>query len=424
LHTGVAHERDGARSRYGAGDRRIEHRVRKSPSAQLGGRPSAILLAGLHEALAPISGGQGSAASSPPTRPGSVRAKGRHRTRPSPSSLGARSPTKGSVVPALPGPGSGSPTWIFIVLGAAATVALLTPLVRRSGALRPVHAPAALPPGPIDAAGTAVAYRGNERYAAPALAAGVAVLPREPEEEVRGGREAAVVPPVAPADDPVAAYRRADEMGDPTAASNLGVLLEEQGDTEGALAAYRRAAERGDANGAFNLGGLLAQRGDLAGAIAAFRRADERGDGAGASSLGVILERQGDVDGAIAAYRRADERDDVNGAFNLGGMLAERGDMPGAYVAYQHADQRGDAAAASNLGVLLEQQGNLDGALAAYRRADQRGDANGAFNLGVLLAQSGDPSGAQAAYRRALERGKGQIADMASSALRELASQR
>ena len=42
------------------------------------------------------------------------------------------------------------------------------------------------------------------------------------------------------------AYRRADERGDPGGASNLGMLLAERGDLEGAEAAWRRADERGD----------------------------------------------------------------------------------------------------------------------------------------------------------------------------------
>ena len=52
-----------------------------------------------------------------------------------------------------------------------------------------------------------------------------------------------------------------------------------------AEAAYRRADERGDPGGAYNLGMLLAERGDLEGAEAAWRRADERGDSGGACNL-------------------------------------------------------------------------------------------------------------------------------------------
>jgi hypothetical protein len=75
-----------------------------------------------------------------------------------------------------------------------------------------------------------------------------------------------------------AAYRRADERGDPGGASNLGMLLAERGDLERAEAAWRRADERGDSGGAYNLGMLLAERGDLEGAKAAWRRAADSPD--------------------------------------------------------------------------------------------------------------------------------------------------
>ncbi len=155
-------------------------------------------------------------------------------------------------------------------------------------------------------------------------------------------------------------------------------------------------------------------------AIAAYRAADKRGDPAAASNLGVLLEQQGDVAGALAAYRRADERGDPNGALNLGCLLAERGDVPAAIAALRRADKRGDPTAASNLGALLEQQGNTYGALAAYLRADARGDAKGALNLGTLLARQGDLAGARDAFRRAGQRNDPQVSEQARTALRQL----
>ncbi|MBV9947381.1 MAG: hypothetical protein JOZ69_11070 [Myxococcales bacterium] len=55
------------------------------------------------------------------------------------------------------------------------------------------------------------------------------------------------------------------------------MLLELRGDIAGAEAAYRRADERGDPVGSFKLGGLLEERNDFAGAAAAYGRASERG---------------------------------------------------------------------------------------------------------------------------------------------------
>jgi peptidoglycan hydrolase-like protein with peptidoglycan-binding domain len=121
-----------------------------------------------------------------------------------------------------------------------------------------------------------------------------------------------------------------------------GVPLEVQTDMAATLAAYRRADQSGDPTGAFNLGVLLEERGEPAEALAAYRRADQRGHGAAASNLGVLLEERGEPAEALAAYRRADQRGDPPGAFNLGVLLEERGELAEAEAAYRRADQPGD----------------------------------------------------------------------------------
>jgi hypothetical protein len=181
------------------------------------------------------------------------------------------------------------------------------------------------------------------------------------------------------------AYRQAEEEGHPSAASNVGVLLEHRGDMVGAEAAYRRADERGDATGAFNLGSLLAERNDLVGAETAYRRADKRGDAAAAFTLATLMERRNDLFGAEAAYRRADER--------------------------------GHTSAPARLGMLLEQRGDMSGAEAAYLRADAGGDPTGSFKLGMMLEGRQDHAGAEAAYRRATDRDDGYVAELANAAL-------
>ena len=99
----------------------------------------------------------------------------------------------------------------------------------------------------------------------------------------------------------------------PTAAVNLGVLLEEQGDADGAKAAYQQAIDSGHADqapkAAVNLGVLLKEQGDADGAKAAYQQAIDSGhpDQApmAAFNLGVLLKEQGDADGAKAAYQQA-----------------------------------------------------------------------------------------------------------------------
>lgn len=74
------------------------------------------------------------------------------------------------------------------------------------------------------------------------------------------------------------ALRSSDEDGDATAATQLGLLLTEQGDAAGAIAAFRRADERGDALGAYHLGLALQQGGaDLYEVASALTRAERRG---------------------------------------------------------------------------------------------------------------------------------------------------
>ncbi|MDB5064078.1 MAG: Tetratricopeptide repeat protein, partial [Chloroflexi bacterium] len=99
----------------------------------------------------------------------------------------------------------------------------------------------------------------------------------------------------------------------PQAARNLGVLLAEQGDVEGARAAFQQAIASGHPDeaprAARNLGLLLAEQGDVEGARAAFQQAIASGhpDEAprAARNLGLLLAEQGDREGARAALRQA-----------------------------------------------------------------------------------------------------------------------
>jgi tetratricopeptide (TPR) repeat protein len=169
------------------------------------------------------------------------------------------------------------------------------------------------------------------------------------------------------------------------AALNLGVVLEQRGDGEGALTAYRRADDRGSAGGANNLGVLLQERGDREGALASYRRADDRGLADASYNLAMLLEEQGDEAEALAAYRRADERGHAAAATSVGVLLMGRGDEAEALAAWRRADELGSAAGSLNLARLLAQRGEGEGALQAYRRADERGHPEGAHDLGVLL---------------------------------------
>ena len=79
---------------------------------------------------------------------------------------------------------------------------------------------------------------------------------------------------------------------------------------------------RGDPNGGFNLGVLLDEHGDVNGAVRAYRFADQRGHAAAACNLGAILAEHGDASGAEEAFNRANQRGDSNAVFNLATLLS------------------------------------------------------------------------------------------------------
>ncbi len=87
---------------------------------------------------------------------------------------------------------------------------------------------------------------------------------------------------------------------------------------------------------------LLEARHAINQAADAYRRATDRGHDGAASNLGILLEEQGQLAAAEAAYRKADQRGDAAGAFNLGACMEEQGNLTAAYHAYHRAEQRGN----------------------------------------------------------------------------------
>ena len=160
-----------------------------------------------------------------------------------------------------------------------------------------------------------------------------------------------------------AAWRRAIDIEDPKvkdiAAVNLGILLAEQGDLEGARAAFQLAIDSGDkaqaARAARSLGVLLAHQGDVEGARAAFQLAIDSGDKAQAAraarGLGVLLSQQGDAEGARRAFIEVMESEDqeqsAKAAINLGDLISGQPETPltlGTYQIANHASWRHHAA--------------------------------------------------------------------------------
>jgi tetratricopeptide (TPR) repeat protein len=215
-------------------------------------------------------------------------------------------------------------------------------------------------------------------------------------------------------DGAMAAYRKAIALNDKHAVAhnNLGVALEARNDWDGAVAAYRKAVALDPHYAAAqgNLGNALRHLGDLDGAIAACRKAIDLDlkDASTYTELGLALAAKGDRDGAIVAFHTALAANpkDAKTCSNLGAGLAGVGDLDGAITAFLKAialDPK-NAGAHYNLALARNSKGDLDGAIAALRQAvgcnPKFGDAY--YNLGNLLHNKKDLDGAIAAYRQAL----------------------
>ena len=178
-----------------------------------------------------------------------------------------------------------------------------------------------------------------------------------------------------------AAYQQVIDSGHPdkapTAEYNLGLLLEGQGDVEGARAClpagHRLRTPRRGVKGQSQPGGLLRAKGMWRAPRAAYQQAIDSGhpdQAPMAARNAPVVQDQGDVEGARAAYQQAIDSghpDQAPGATaSLALLLEGQGDVEGARACYQQAIDSGhpDAAplATVSLGMLLEGQGDVEGA--------------------------------------------------------------
>lgn len=191
----------------------------------------------------------------------------------------------------------------------------------------------------------------------------------------------------------------------------LGAALQMQG--KDSLHALEMAAQLlpDDAEAHSNLGAVLRELGQQDGATTSYRRALQiNPDYAEAhNNLGISLQETGQLEDAVASYRRAIQ---IKPGYaepnnNLGTALRELGRLDDAVASYRRALQINPnfAQAHNNLGVALLDLGQLDAAAASYRLALQiKPDyAEAHYNFGNVLRRFGQLGEAAESYRRAVE---------------------
>ncbi len=193
---------------------------------------------------------------------------------------------------------------------------------------------------------------------------------------------------------------------------NLGIVLNEQGNTDGAIAHYRQAVELRPsyAEAHYNLGGLLVHKGQPDEAIAHYEKALEinPADAEAHNNLGATLFASGRVDEAVTHYRKAIaiQPDYADASCNLAIALLSKGDLDGAIAGYSAclAVSPNQAEAQYNLASALFRIGRTDEAIAHYQKVlelrPENADAHA--NLGSVFLAKGRVRDAIAQYRDAL----------------------
>ena len=193
---------------------------------------------------------------------------------------------------------------------------------------------------------------------------------------------------------------------------NLGITLNDQGDTDGAISHYREAVELwpGYAEAQYNLGRLLVQKGQVDEAITHYEKALEinPADAEAHNNLGAALFAIGRVDEAIVHYRKAlaIRRDYADASCNLASALLSNGDLDGAIAYYSGclAVSPNQVEAQYNLATVLLRTGRTDEAMAHYQKVLELSpdNADARANLGSVFLAKGRVRDAIAQYRDVL----------------------
>ncbi len=193
---------------------------------------------------------------------------------------------------------------------------------------------------------------------------------------------------------------------------NLGIALNEQGDTDGAISHYREAVELRPVyeEAHYNLGRLLAQKGLVEQAIAHYEKALEINpyDADAHNNLGATLLANGRTDEAIAHYRKAlmIQPDYADASCNLAGALLSKDDLDGAIAYYSAciALSPNQPEAQYNLASALFRRNRMDEAIVHYQKVLELSpdNADARANMGSAYLAKGHIQDAIAEYRHVL----------------------
>jgi tetratricopeptide (TPR) repeat protein len=195
--------------------------------------------------------------------------------------------------------------------------------------------------------------------------------------------------------------------------NNLGWILSQKGQLDGAIEQYQKALEINPnyAEARNNLGVTFAKQGQADAAIAQYQKALEMAPDydQAHNNLGDALLQKRQVDEAIAQLQKALEINPnyAEAHYNLGNALLQKGQDDNAITEYEKALKINPnyADAHMNLGNVLFQKGQVDQAIARYQKALEISPNYAAANnnLGSAFLQKGRVEEAIARFQKALQ---------------------
>ncbi|MFE2345714.1 trypsin-like peptidase domain-containing protein [Kitasatospora cineracea] len=202
------------------------------------------------------------------------------------------------------------------------------------------------------------------------------------------------------------------EANDPDGLINLGALLAEEEDYDGAARCFESAATLGDSMGAHNMGAVSFMQGNLEAAQEWYERAIQGGERMSIGALGLVHEKLGNQDEAVALWKHGTEAGDPGSALHYSDWLRSKWQSDEAVEALRvAADGKIPLAALSYAGVLLRRKDHetanayVSRAYAAAVEQGELGDPIGCLMAGVTAYSFGDVRLGKKWWSRAQERG-------------------
>ncbi|MEU6545674.1 tetratricopeptide repeat protein [Streptomyces sp. NPDC046859] len=200
-------------------------------------------------------------------------------------------------------------------------------------------------------------------------------------------------------------YRKAVDLGDVKAMTNLANLLSDSERTEEAEELYSAAIRKGDSKAPGGLAHLYRVTGRFSKAIGILHDPIREGNAAAFKEMGRVQEDLGKTNLAILWLRKAVDLGDKNAGIRLGYIHERRGEPKKATPYYRVAAEAGDAHAYLHLGMIFEKRRDIDKAKELYQQAFAYGDFEAASRLGMLYLRQHDWQSAKDWFQKGAEKG-------------------